>query len=252
MTDANDWRAWKKTCAIDLCLPEVAASLRRFGAMRFAGYVKRAGFSAVDAGNSWHLLETSCQVNRTRAGKRYKDWLFARADVSGGDWVSAVESGASLLMRSAAREFLRREQSPRFMTSLEQPIAHGACCLADLLPDSIVGRSDVEEAELDSLAGCFAAEYSVSLKRGELALLWARTHGISFADPQVGKLTRHGKSVLYEQFKHVLESLSRRIEAKLPGEDAGVQRDVMLRTVEKLGNLAREKLFPGKRALSIL
>lgn len=256
MTRAEDWRAWKKACAADLCAPETAASLRRFGAVRFAGCVRRAGHPKASTRDPWHLLETHCQVSRTRAGKRYKDWLFARAEGTaegtGNEWASCVEGGASLLMRAAVRDFLRGEVAPSFMTSLDKPIGNGAISLADLLPDPAIRQGGLDEAEIETLAGHMADTISLSLSKVDLVLLWARTHGISFADPKVVKMTRQGKTVLYERFQEVIEGVSRDLRKELPREDAGVVRDLLLKTVMKLGVVAHAKLFPGKPALSLL
>lgn len=252
MTRAEDWRAWKKACAADLCPPETAASLRRFGAVRFAGCVRRAGHPKASTRDPWHLLETHCQVSRTRAGKRYKDWLFARAEGTGNEWTSYVEGGASLLMRAAVRDFLRGEVAPTFMTSLDKPIGNGAISLVDLLPDPAIRQGGLDEAEIETLAGHMADAISLSLSKVDLVLLWARTHGISFADPKVVKMTRQGKTVLYERFQEVIEGVSRDLRKELPREDAGVLRDLLLKTVMKLGVYARGKLFSGKPALLLL
>lgn len=252
MTRAEDWRAWKKACAADLCPAETAASLRRFGAVRFAGCVRRAGYPSLTTRDPWHLLETFCQVSRTRTGKRYKDWLFARAKGTGNEWTSCVEGGASLLMRSAVRDFLRGEVAPSFMTSLDKPIGNGAFSLVDLLPDPAIRQGGLDEAEIESLAVRMADTISLSLSRVDLVLLWARTHGVSFADPKVVTMTRQGKTVLYERFQEVIEGVSRDLRKELPREEAGVLRDLLLKTVMTLGVVARTKLFSGKPDLSLL
>ena len=252
MTRAEDWRAWKKACAADLCPAETAASLRRFGAVRFAGCVRRAGYASLTTRDPWHLVETYSQVNRTRAGKRYKDWLFARTEGMVGDWAACVEGGVSLLMRSAVREFLRCEHAPLFMVSLDQPIGNGSFSLADLLPEPADRRGDVEDGEIETLAARMADTMALSLSRTDLVLLWARTHGISFADPKVAKMTRQGKTMLYARFQEVVESVSRTLREELPREDAGVMRDLLMKTVMQLGVMARTKLFSGKPALSLL
>jgi hypothetical protein len=252
MTCAGDWTAWKAACAADLCPAETAASLRRFGAIRFAVCVRRAGYPSLTTRDAWHLMETFCQVNRTRAGKRYKDWLLARAAGAGQDWVACVEAGASLLMRSAAREFLRREHAPLFMVSLDQPVGNGSFSLADLLPDPSDRPPRWDEAELEALADRMAGRLSRTLSRADLALLWARTHGVSFADPRIAKITRQGKSMLYERFREVVEGVSRDLRAEFPREDAAVLRELLMKTVMALGVVARGKLFSGKPALSLL
>lgn len=220
-TREGSWRAWKKMCAAGLCDAESEADLRHFGAARFSLYMRRYGSLAggadhQNAEHGWHLLETHAAAGTARRGKRYKDWLFARADQST-DWLSAVESGASLLMRDAVRETLRRECSPAWMTSIQQPLAGGdssPLTLEDLLPDSVNPSDAVAEREWHELARAHAAETLPQLTECEQAVIWARGEGMALNDPALASRTGASESILYKTHRAAVENLCSHLKSR--------------------------------------
>lgn len=95
---------------------------------------------ASDAEDGWHRFETHLLLKNTRGGKRYKDWLFARAEhVEWHPW-DAIQGGATLLLRDVVREYLRREHAPDRVTSLHRPVGmvgDSNVTLEELLPGAI-------------------------------------------------------------------------------------------------------------------
>ena len=246
------WRAWKRVCAVDLCDAETAAVLRAFGRARFALYLRRSGQPVPEAREAWHLFESTCQVSGTRAGKRYKDWLFARARAMEVPWLEAIESGASLLMRSVVREFLRREHSPSFMQSLQQPVGGGALSLEELLPDPSASASDIDDDSLRAMARELAGRLLPTMDKTERALVWAKVHDIPFTDPRLINKTRLGRSVLHEQFGLFMARLTDLVRARHPKETNSVTTSLIIFTLMALGEMLPAKLFSGRPRLSLL
>jgi len=246
------WRAWKQACAADLCDAETAAVLRRFGQVRFGGYIRRAGHQVPEARDAWHLFESTCQVTKTRAGKRYKDWLFARADMLDITWLEAIESGASLLMRYVVREFLRREHSPSFMQSIQKTVGDGSVTLEELLPDSIETLGGIDETEMTTMAQHLAGQVFPTLDKTERALIWAKLHSVPFSDPRIMNKTRLGKSVLHDRFDLLIRRLTEIIRRTYPNETHSVTTSLIIYSLTALGKMLPDKLFSGKPRISML
>jgi hypothetical protein len=246
------WRAWKRVCAADLCDADTAAVLRRFGHARFAVYLRRTGCPLPEAREAWHLFESTCQVSGTRAGKRYKDWLFARAQAMEGSWLEAIESGASLLMRSVVREFVRREHAPSFMQSLQQPVGGGTISLEELLPDPSTASTDMDDETLRVMARALAGLLLPTMDKTERALVWAKVHDVSFADPRLINKTRLGRTMLHEQFGLFMARLTVLVRARHPKETNSVTTSLIIFTLMALGEMLPDKLFSGRPRLSLL
>lgn len=246
------WRTWKQVCAADLCDSETAAVLRRFGQVRFATYVRRAGLQVPEARDAWHLFESTCQVTKTRAGKRYKDWLFARAEILDITWLEAMESGASLLMRCVVREYLRREHSPTFMQSIQKPMGDGVVTLEELLPDPVDAQGGIDEVELTAMAQHLAGQMFPSLDKTERALIWAKLHSIPFSDPRIMNKTRLRKSVLHERFDLLIKRLTEIIRRTYPNETHSVTTSLLIYSLSALGKMLPAQLFSGKPRISML
>lgn len=219
-TREGSWRTWKNMCAAGLCDAEAEADLRHFGAARCSLYMRRYGALAggaehQNAEHGWHLLETHAAVGTNRRGKRYKDWLFARAEQFS-DWLSAVESGASLLMRDAVRETLRREYSPAWMTSIQQPLPGGQSTpltLEDLLPDTVIPSDEVAECEWNELARVHAVETLPKLSECERIVIWARGEGMTLNDPGLASRTGATESILYKTHRSAVEKMCRELKS---------------------------------------
>jgi len=246
------WLHWKRVCAADLCDAATAAVLRRFGHVRFALHIRRSGRPLPEVRDTWHLFESTCQVSKTRAGKRYKDWLFARAEAMEIPWLEAIESGASLLMRSVVREFLRREHAPSFMQSIQQPIAGGSVSLEELLPDQTSSPADMDDHDLRTMAQELAGQLWPSLDKTERALVWAKIRDIPFTDQRLINKTRLGRSVLHERFGLFMARLTSHVRARHPKESHSAITSLIIFTLMALGEMLPDKLFSGRPRLSLL
>ncbi len=226
------WNEWKKQCALSLCAESTITLLRDFAHRRFHNYFRRyaervglrnSAAYDMDGRDSWHLFETHLQINKSREGKRYKDWLFARA----GGAAAALESGATLLMRDVVREYLRREYSAAWMKSIQAGAGAGeerGWTLEDLLPGQADPLSDVMEREYKELAEKEAARILRDLSRRERIALAARAAGLSLAEPRIERAAGCKKSMLNQVWQTAAEKVAVEIRRAWAGED----RDAIL------------------------
>lgn len=234
ITSADAWSHWEEHCAVDLCPTSSADVLRKFGQWRFMTYLNRyasrtghrgESFATPDIRGAWHRLETHAQVSATRAGKRYKAWLFERAkNETGAQWVSAMEAGASLLIRDVVREYLRREHKPHFMESLHRPLETGASVsassytLEELLPDTTDPLGPVMDRETDALAEQEAASFLTTMSRRESIVLWARGAGFPLADPDLLAWADCGKTAMHTSHSRCVARLCQSLKQAYPDE----------------------------------
>lgn len=261
LTTAEAWRVWKKACAADLCPAPEALALRQFGIHRFNHYLNRYAARlgrqgqvprVAESGDAWHLLETYAQVGATREGKRYKDWLFARAPDQPHAWLNAVEAGATLLMRGAVREYLRREHAAAFMESMHRPLdgtaADSSFTLEELLPDTAEPLHTIAEKEWHMLAQQQAERWYLSLYARERIVLWAREQGYSLADPDLVKWAGCRKSVLHSTYTNCIHRLCHEIKGEFPDETPAIWLMLTRKALEALKQIISLKIMSEKGA----
>jgi hypothetical protein len=230
ITTAEAWREWKKRCAADRCGEEIAAMLRRFGAARFGSFIKKfAGkighygedLRLAEINDGWHLLETHACVANNRAGKRYKNWLFERADNQGGDFAAAMEQGATLLLRDVTRQHLRNEYAPAFMTSLNKPVGRdesAGLSLEELLPGHVDAFDEIAEREWRELAARHAGEFLANMDERQGLAIWARANGISFSDTAMQKKAKCSSALLHKTYQRLMQQIGATIKKTYPDE----------------------------------
>lgn len=223
---------WRRRCALAACGPESAATLRAFVHARFDAFCRRyAPFPAPigphpltpPPADCWHLFETHLAVDRTRAGKRYKECLFEAARVGENPPDARLAGGATLFLRDVVRAWLARE-APRPRTrSLNAPLgadpSSDAPTLEELLPDEADPADAVARRELEALAAAEAARRWPSLERRDRLLLAARERGLSLADASVARAAGLRKSELYARFRRLIERLAKDLRRDYPKED---------------------------------
>lgn len=236
--------------------------LRNFGSARFALYVQRYAARTGHRGgwtmrvgevaDGWNLLESHVQVTRTRAGKRYKDWLFARATRGGKDeFLPLMESGATLLMRDVVRSFLRREHKAHFMASLQAPRGSGdgmgTYTLEDLIPDASAHPADeIGKREWSELAGRHAEAFFETMDFRAVVTLWARSRGIHLNDRRLLAWTGYSESALYKEYRQFVEYMGAAIKKIYPDEDSEALVQLGLMIHEQLGAMCARKIFLQK------
>ncbi len=221
------WREWKMLCALDLCSKSAVDHLLRFGVRRFRRYVNRVhghrsdsrSAPMLDARDAWHRFEVYLAVNKSRAGKRYKDWLFNRARHESVRWEQVVEAGATLLMRDVVRDYLRREHAAPWMRSLQEPLCNVQgykVTLEDLLPGTFDPSCEVEKREVEAMAERLASDLLPELSLREQIAIFARASGIPVSDPDILNAAGCGKSVLNESYHSAFHKLAGHVRETTP------------------------------------
>ena len=225
----NDWTAWKKHCARALCSEETQHRLGRFAISRFGIQLKRhlsvtnlvpddVQRQLPQPEDSWHQFETYAALTQTREGKRYKDWIFARVQLSARSALDTIQSGATLIMRDVVRTFLCKEYAPRTTVSLDRPVGDGSITLGDLLPGSVQQEEGPEATELDLLAAEHAETLFQTMSRRERVGLFAKYSGLSLATPDLLVAADCGKSSLNQAVRKLMPRLRKGVVREY-GED---------------------------------
>ncbi len=253
------WREWKAQCALDLCSERTAAHLCRFGQNRFRRYVERClpqsgpvrvSGDLLSPRNAWHRFEIHLCVHETRAGKRYKDWLFQRANNMGAHWERIVEAGASVLMRDVVREYLRHEHAIPWMRSLQEPVAvaNGAVLTAeDLLPGTLDPSGEVEQKEIQEAADRMAEEVLAGLVPRERVALAARASGMPLSHAGVLKAAGCGKTVLYTAYQNIFRKIAVRVREEAEIAGAAEQTVFALHVYEQIKKMVHSEISPEFR-----
>ncbi len=249
---------WRRHCALAACAAQSATVLRGFIHARFDGFCRRyAPFAASGArhpltpppADCWHLFETHLAVDQTRAGKRYKQWLFEAARAGEGSPAARLAGGATLLLRDVVRAWLAREAPEPRTQSLQAPLgaeATGdALTLEELLPDESDPADEAARRELEALAAEEAARLWRTLDRRDRLLLAARERGLRLDDEALARAAGIGKSALYARYRALLERLAKQLRHNYPREDPAALSALVRLLIRDLGRRA-EKIFPEK------
>ncbi len=228
--------------------------LRRFGAVRFGSFIKKfatkighhgADLRLAETNDGWHLLESHACVANNRAGKRYKDWLFDRADKHGGDFAAAMEQGATLLMRDVTRQHLRNEYAPAFMTSLNKPVVRDeqTTTLENFLPDHIDPFNEIAEREWHELAERHAGEFLAGMDERQGMAVWARDRGISFSDRAVLKKLNCSSALLHKTYQRLMREIGTALKKNYPDETPSALTRLACMIHANLAELIARKYF---------
>lgn len=258
MTDLASWTEWKRVCALGGCGPDARGTLQGFAHHRFHHFAARLAGGPwedlvpglrhqIDPADAWHLFESFLEIRSTRAGKRYKDWLFARLSHGVGSPLSMLESGATVIMRDVVREHVRRECHARREVSIQAPLS-GAdghpLTLEVLLPAADDPVDDVARREYATLADALAGETCQSMRPRTRVVVLARLLGLSLSDPVVEEAAGCRKSVLNEELTRFHASLRRRVEERYADDGPRGVADILCRTM--LG--IQERLLAAARS----
>ena len=248
-TQQVSWEEWKDRCAIDLCGSEASADLCAFGGRSIYRLWKKFGGKLSEPFESdqqrWHVFESYMHACSSRTGKRWKDWLFEKADGSSDPFVVVLEKEAYECMDSTVRKYCvgeghrKAHQAGVWLNHLDEPISNSS--ESTMTYGEVFAGNPWEEPaqlaawnELREIAQAEAKKLFSTLDRAGKTVLLAKHLGISLATPAVKRMAGKGKSVLYAQQKEILENSRQRLLDKYVSEDE--------RTLEALVALAEEAL----------
>ncbi len=245
----HDWLAWRRTCALAACDTPTRDALQRFALKRWRHYANACAWmihcegkpiAIPPAAIAWHDFETWLCLRRSRRGKTYKKWLFARISSHIGDDQSlkAIQGGASLIMRDVVRERFRREMSRRGTISLNATLAgetSESLSLQELLPASNLTQDDVYQRDLAALGTATATSLSrdVLSRRAKIALL-AREWGLSTTHPAVLQAAACSKSAIYKAYHDALKTIAGTVNKRFRHDDRETRASLAVATMQAL------------------
>jgi hypothetical protein len=247
----GSWSEWRLRCALALCRDEVRRELAEFAGYHFQRMVRRYAhrFNVTGPGmalrdeDCWHLFETYFTLRSARDGKRHKEWMFERAVVAGSDAQEALAGGAVVLLRDVVREHLRREHTPASFFSLNSPAempGESGLTLEDLLPGSADPASETADRELEAIARDEADGLLQDMTEREKIAVAAKHAGLSLAHPGIERAAGCRKSALHSTYRAFVLRVTRRLRAGYREDDPSVLRLLIVRTLNRVGDVAGE------------
>ena len=244
-TTPEQWREWRHCCAIAKCGRATAFALSSFVSNRFRHYAAHvvgetsAPVETPDPAACFGLVEHWMAVSRPVSGRRYKEWLFARAKGQHGEArQGTILSGASLVVRTVVRKWLFSTR-PREVLLLDAPVPGlTGVTFRDLVPDE--SAASVDEPLLRDIAGAIADEVFHRMNRRTKLVMLARSARLPLYHPRLLDVFGMGKTKAAETWKEVLADIARVVRCRHPDETTDWKVDISMRALDALeGLLAR-------------
>ena len=249
------WMEWKKQCAYDLCADGTKAYLLEYAVARFRKWLERCAcamrvsarqHATMSGRDVWHLLETRMTAGKDLRGKRYKDWLFRRVQLSEDSPLDVIQGGATLVMREAVRDLLRQEAAPGWMLSLGQPLTGQGeedLMLEDILAGGVNPADEAALREYEAIAGEHACDVFKDMTQRERIAVLARKLGLSLACEDVERAAGCKKSVLSELYRGFAGRVGELLRNRYSGED---MESILVLALMTMDRIAEEVLRWGK------
>jgi hypothetical protein len=253
--ELKDWIEWKQRCARDLCGDETQKRLGGFAQSRFGIQLRRqvsvtnlhegdALRQLPSADDAWHQFESYAALKQTRQGKCYKEWIFARVAGSSSAPLDVIQSGASLVMRSAVRTYLRSEYARFKAVSMDQPLGGTTLTMADLLPGSSNPADAAAENEYNSMAELYCRRFIENISRRERIGLLAKFEGIALDHPQVLEAAGCAKSTLHQVVRDLVRKLYDDLKREFSEDGSEAVRAFTILVLQHLEKELREWKVP--------
>ena len=235
MNDFAPWQEWGELCDSAKCTDNHKAALYEFARINWHLYLDDESgggeipeSSEVTGEQPWMKFESYCVVKHTTEGKSTKSWLFKRLSLPYGTPADKIRSGASLLMRSVVREFLRKEGRFRLrrfgrpepslddiLPNSSETLTYGDVLLQDI-PDP---GQEAELRDLKKIAQEEAVEIVSGFSERQRIVVTAWALGIALSNPEVGKIAGCKKSVLSDELNKTFRSIEKKIHSDYADED---------------------------------
>ena len=236
------WEEWRERCAIVKCGAEGADAMRALVHHRFRLNVaavlgwRNVESATPDAGACFGLLEEWCAASRQRGGRRYKEWLFARAEgQSGAALLATIESGVSLLVRNVARKWLAGQKRDDAV-SLDAPIpGTNGLSLSDLVPDETAPSAS--DALMGEDAETVARAVFKKMKPSVRLVMLSRVARLPLYHPRLLAEFGFGKSRANEVWKGVIGEIASAVAEEWPGEPPSWKVSMAMRASDALDSM---------------
>ncbi len=249
-TTPAQWHEWRRRCAIAKCGRNTAFALSSFVSSRFRHYAAHvvgetsAPAETPDPAVCFGLVEHWMAVSRPVSGRRYKEWLFTRANGQNGvARQGAILSGASLIVRSVVRKWLANSR-PREELSLDAPVpGMEGVTFADLVPDQSSAPFD-DPAMRDYAASIADKVFKKMNRRAKLVML-ARSAKLPLSHPRLLEVFGMGKTKTAETWKEVLAKIAVIVKKRWPDETACWKVEISMRALDELDLLLARRDSDG-------
>jgi len=227
-TQRKSWDEWKERCAVKLCGADSREDLCLYGGPVISRHWNKFNLDFKQPFDTdeerWHVFESDMHLCSGKTGKRWKDWLFEKAENSSDDFVTVLEKEAYVCMATTIRKYSVAEGYRKarlegvWLDSIHEPASlHSGSDIT--IGDKIRGNPwespalQAEWAELREIARSYAADAFNALDHaGKVAVLADRLE-ISLADSHVIEFARVKKSVLYDRIEKLSASVRETVRA---------------------------------------
>jgi hypothetical protein len=250
----SSWEEWKQRCAIGLCGSAAGKDLTAYGGKVMAGlWRKFSAFSdpCESDQHRWHLFESYMHACSARTGKRWKDWLFEKAEGSSDPFVVVLEKEAYECMDTTIRKYCLGEshrkanQAGARINSLNEPVVNST--ESTLKHEDVLAGKLWEDPsqmaawkELERIAWAEAKELFSTLDQAGKTVLLANYLELSLGEPSIEQLAGVKKSALYRRGDKILETNKENLQAKYSSEDPRTLRALVALAEEALSELGFE------------
>ena len=249
-TTPGQWHEWRQCCAIAKCEKATALALSSFVSNRFRHYAAHvvgetsAPVETPDPAACFCLVEQWMSVARPVSGRRYKEWLFARAEGQRGELhQGTLLSGASVIVRTVVRKWLFHSR-PQTELSLDAPVPGlKGVSFADLIPDESAATGD---PLMEDLARNVAEEVFSKMKRTVRLVMLARASRLPLYHPRLLAEFGMRKTKAAETWKDVLTEIAERVATRWPEETASWKIELSMRAMDALDGLLARRDADGR------
>lgn len=247
-THRDSWEEWKKLCAIDKCGIDAMDNLGTYGSEVFSRLWRKfnpdIGLPFESKQDCWRHFESYMHTTSGNTGKRWKDWLFEKAESSNDDFVTVLEKVVYDCMRTVVIKLCSNEgQFKAFiakvrLTHLDAPLSplgdsHATIGATVSAPDDT--RQNAAWNQLCGMAREVANDLFLTLDRKSRAALLADHLKISLGESAVEKLAGAKKTTLYSRLKETEQQAEATLQKKYSTEDPSTLQDLLHLTKEALG-----------------
>ncbi|MEI6873068.1 MAG: hypothetical protein WCL08_12355, partial [Verrucomicrobiota bacterium] len=194
----------------------------------------------------WHLFESYMHLCSGKTGKRWKDWLFEKAENSSDEFVTVLEKEAYVCMATTVRKYVSAEGDRKarldgvWVKSIHELSSPNSGSDATI-GDNIRGNwwenpaLQAEWAELRGIAHSNAMKVFNTLDHsGKVAVLADRLD-VSLADSHVIGFAGVKKSVLYDRLKKLSSVVREKLHSDYSSEDPQTVEALICFTLEAVG-----------------
>ncbi len=246
-THKDSWEDWKKLCAIDNCGINAMDNLGTYGSEVFSRLWKKfnpdIGLPFEFKLDCWRRFESYMHTTSRINGKRWKDWLFERAELSNDDFVTVLEKETYACIKTVVIQISSNEGQFKPFKAGVRMIPVFAPLLPLGNPHATIGatlrapgnpRQNAAWNELCRIAREEANNLFRTLDRKSRAALLADSLKISLDESAVKKLAGAKKTTLYSRLKETEQQAEAKLQKTYSTEEP--------RTLQELLSLTKEAL----------